>query len=159
MKITMEGVEEVRVFLRDLVPAASTEVIRQMATIAFDSAEEAARSHTKTGPLHGALLQSLYNRQIDGGPGREVGHDPVRAPHALFVNFGTKPHKIEPKLTWSPKNPKRRAALRWTGPNGYIFARVVNHPGYIGDPYMPRAADEAVAQFQAIVEKTLKGLG
>jgi hypothetical protein len=32
----------------------------------------------------------------------------------------------------------------------------VNHPGYRGDAYLARAADDAVRQFAAIVDRALK---
>ncbi len=116
-------------------------VLRQMSQIAYDRAQEGAGRHSKTG----ALFRSLYNRSIPHG--REVGHDPRLAPHALFVNFGTRPHKIYPK---------DKKALRWAGGGAFHFAKFVNHPGYIGDNYMQRAADDSIRQFRAIVDAATK---
>lgn len=116
-------------------------VIRQMSQIAYDSAQAGAGRHFKTG----ALFRSLYNRSIPNG--REVGHDPQMAPHALFVNFGTRPHKIYPRT---------KKALRWSGGGVFHFAKVVNHPGYRGDNYMQAAADAAIVQFSAIVTAAMK---
>lgn len=116
-------------------------VIRQMSQIAYDSAQAGAGRHFKTG----ALFRSLYNRSIPKG--REVGHDPQMAPHALFVNFGTRPHKIYPRT---------KKALRWSGGGVFHFAKVVNHPGYRGDNYMQVAADAAIVQFSAIVTAAMK---
>ena len=116
-------------------------VLRQMSQIAYDRAQEGAGRHSKSG----ALFRSLYNRSIPHG--REVGHDPRLAPHALFVNFGTKPHKIYPK---------NKKALRWAGGGAFHFAKFVNHPGYRGDNYMQAAADAAVVQFAAIVTAAIK---
>lgn len=146
MKLTVTGLDGVRK-LQDLPRDMIPEVIRQMAAIAYDSAEEGARSHTRPGST-GALLQSLYNRQGEDKISRAVGHDPQRAPHALFVNFGTRPHVITPNT---------KKALRWVGPGGmFIFAKRVNHPGYVGDPYIVRAADEAVSQFRTIVDNAMQ---
>lgn len=116
-------------------------VIRQMSQIAYDRAQAGAGRHSKTG----ALFRSLYNRSIPNG--REVGHDPQMAPHALFVNFGTRPHKIYPRT---------KKALRWSGGGVFHFAKVVNHPGYRGDNYMQAAADAAIVQFSAIVTAAMK---
>ncbi len=146
MKLTVTGLDGVRK-LQDIPRDVIPEVIRQMAAIAYDSADEGARAHTKPGGT-GALLQSLYNRQGDDRISRAVGHDPERAPQALFVNFGTRPHVIRPKT---------KKALRWVGPNGaFAFARRVNHPGYVGDPYIVRAADQAVTEFRTIVDNAMK---
>ena len=68
-----------------------------------------AGRHFKTG----ALFRSLYNRSIPHG--REVGHDPQAAPHALFVNFGTRAHRIYPK---SKKALRWAAVARSTSPSG-----------------------------------------
>ena len=143
MAITVEvsGAKELIAELRDLPEAFQKPVINKLSQVAYDSAQKGAGRHVVTG----ALFQSLYNRPITGG--REVGHDPNRAPHAVFVNFGTRPHQIRPK---------NKKALRWASGNGFIFAKLVNHPGYRGDPYMVQAKDDALAQFSAIVDKTLK---
>lgn len=149
-------------------------VLRQMSQIVYDHAERAADRHTKTG----ALRQSLYNRPIPGG--REVGHDPQRAPHAVFVHWGTRPHVIRPKgaslatqrelygpdgsqrkLTAAGKLKAmpggRKLVLRWAGPGGaFIFAQFVNHPGYKGDAYMVEAAREAIRRMPEIVARHLK---
>jgi hypothetical protein len=139
--IKVNGVETLKKDLIGLTPKIEKAVLLQLSNVAYDQAQRGAGRHVKTG----ALLQSLFNRAIPKG--REVGHDPERAPHALFVLFGTKPHKIQPK---------NKKALRWAGPGGFIFAKSVNHPGYRGDHYLNRAADEAIRQFDAIVNQAFK---
>jgi len=156
IEVTVIGAKELISELRDLPESFQKPVILKMSQVAFDSAQAGAGRHNNTG----ALFQSLYNDPIPGG--RAVGHDPNRAPQALWVNFGTKPHWI---------GPKDKKALRWvpaglvgpTNPNlkgsggGFAFSKGHMHPGYRGDPYIVRAADDALAQFSAIVDKTLKG--
>jgi hypothetical protein len=115
--------------------------ILRMSQVAFDAMQDGAARHSKKGDL----FASIYNRAIPKG--REVGHDPQRAPHALFVVFGTKPHVIRPKT---------KKALRWVSGNGFAFAGKVNHPGYRGDNYLQRAADEAVRQMPAIINAAIK---
>lgn len=143
MAITVKvvGIETVKAELLQLPQTLERSVIRQMAQAAFEVSYRGADSHTKTGKL----AMSLFNRAIPKG--REVGHDPTVAPHALFVQFGTRPHKIRPK---------NKKALRWAGPNGFTFAREVNHPGYRGDPYLNRAADDAIRRFSSFVDNAIK---
>jgi hypothetical protein len=159
--IKVNGVEALKSDLIGLTPKLEKAVLLQLSQVAYESARQGAGRHVKTG----ALLQSLFNRAIPRG--REVGHDldrtrvrdssgRDRGSYATFVLFGTRPHTIEPSRIWSPKNPKRRAALRWAGPGGWIYARSVNHPGYRGDHYLNRAADEAIRQFDAIVNQAFK---
>lgn len=123
----------------------SRSVILQMSQIAYDSAQRGAQRHTRQGGT-GALLQSLFNRRTPTG-GREVGHDGQRAPHALFVNAGTRSHIIEPR---------NKKALRWSGGGRYFFAKRVHHPGYRGDAYVIEAATEAVRLFRNIVDQSLR---
>ena len=141
IQIRVNGVDAAKGQLRSLPEAIEASVIRQMAQIAYDSAERGADAHTKTG----AMRQSLFARAIPKG--REVGHDLQRAPHALFVQFGTRPHVI---------TPSKKKALRWPAGGAFVFAKRVNHPGYRGDAYLARAADDAVRQFAAIVDRALQ---
>ena len=141
ISIRVAGTELVTNELIGLTPKIERTVLARMSQIAFDDAQRGAGAHSKKGDL----FASLYNRKIPKG--REVGHDPQRAPHALFVNFGTRPHVILPK---------KKRALRWVVGNRFVFAKKVNHPGYRGDPYMIRAADEALRQFAAIVDTAFK---
>ena len=141
IQVRINGADTLAKDLQALPVKLEASVLRQMSQIAYDRAQEGAGRHSKTG----ALFRSLYNRSIPHG--REVGHDPRLAPHALFVNFGTRPHKIYPK---------DKKALRWAGGGAFHFAKFVNHPGYRGDNYMQRAADAAIVQFTAIVTAAIK---
>lgn len=123
--------------------SANTErlTILQMSQVAYDAMQSGAGRHNKTG----ALFRSVYNRSIPKG--REVGHDPGQAPHAIFVVMGTRPHEIRPK---------NKKALRWPSGGMFAFASVVKHPGTLADPYHIRAADQAVRQFDRIVNSSFK---
>jgi len=138
IEITSNGLTQLIGDLRKMPAKLEKTVILRMSQIASDSAEVGAGRH-------GSLRNAIENRQIVGG--RAVGHDKIAGNKPLWVNFGTRPHKIYPN---------KRKALRWAGPNGFIFAKVVNHPGYIGDNYMLRAKDDAIAQFNTILDAALK---
>jgi hypothetical protein len=156
--VKFEGLSEVTGTLRRIPANLERLVIGDLSQVAFDVAQRGADRHHKTG----ALRQSLFNRAIPNG--REVGHDPQRAPHAIFVQLGTRPHEIRPKAGGSSSNtsdfgPVRtgeRKALRWAVGGRYIFAKVVKHPGYRGDAYLIEAATAALRDFERIVDKRLK---
>lgn len=141
IKVTIPNTKEMLRELANIEPTVERVAIAGMSQIAYDAMLSGAERHHKKG----ALVQSTYNKPITGG--REVGHDPQRAPHALFVVFGTRPHKIVPN---------KKKMLRWAGGGGFHFARFVNHPGYIGDPYVVRAADDAVRAFASIVDQAIR---
>lgn len=117
--------------------------VQRMAQFTFDESQKGAGRHNKTG----ALFQSLYNRSVPNG--RAVGHDPQRANHAQYVLLGTRPHKIIPN---------KRKALRWASGGKFFFSKIVNHPGYIGDPYLFKAGDAALRNFSAFVDQSFKEL-
>ncbi len=58
------------------------------------------------------------------------------------------------RMSFAPKDKK---ALRWPSGQGggthFVFARFARHPGYEGDAWLVKAADEAVRQFDAIVRR------
>ena len=139
--IKFEGLSDAVGTLRRLPAGLEKTTINRMSQVAYDEAQRGAGRHNKTG----ALFQSLFNRPIPNG--REIGHDPYRAPHAIFVQLGTRPHEIRPK---------NKKALRWSGGGKFFFAGKVNHPGYIGDGYLFNAATLAVREFASIVDKALK---
>ena len=130
--------------LREIPAEASRLAILRLSQIAYDSAQKGAGAHNKPQGT-GALFDSLFLRQIPGG--RIVGHDLARAPHAVFVHWGTRPHKIRPKT---------KKLLRWATNGQWRSAREVNHPGYKGDPWMIRAADDAIRQFAAVIDTAFK---
>ena len=144
-QIRIAGLTEAVGTLRNIPPAMERSVILQMAQIAYDSTQRGAQRHTRQGGT-GALLQSLFNRRTPTG-GREVGHDTQRAPHAFFINAGTRPHIIEPK---------NKKALRWSGGGRFFFAKRVHHPGYRGDAYIIEAATESLRLFRSIVDQAMK---
>lgn len=127
---------EIRRRMLRLVPDLSRDVTEQTAQQVFDEAHSAADKHTQTG----ALVRSLKMRRR-GNNQLEVYHDLQVAPHALFVHWGTKAHEIRPR---------RKKVLRWVGPNGFVFARRVWHPGYKGDPYLIRARSAVAQRFARI---------
>ena len=141
--LRLSGLSEATGTLRGIMPHLTDKTILGLSQVAYDEAQIGAARHNKTG----ALVQSLFNRAVPGG--REVGHDTRRAPQALWVNLGTKPHVIMPK---------NKKALRWSGGGKFFFAGKVNHPGYRGDPYIINAATLAVQQFARILDAQFKGV-
>ncbi|MDG4549866.1 MAG: hypothetical protein P9F19_01445 [Candidatus Contendobacter sp.] len=144
IELRPEGLERIRADFARLVPETQTQVLRGLADVAFATARDQVDTHTQTG----ALARSLKRPQSDGDGGWIIGHDPQMAPHAVFVHWGTRAHEIRPK---------DKKVLRWPsgqgGKTGFVFARFVHHPGYAGDAWLVKAADEAVRQFDAVVRR------
>lgn len=141
ISVEISGVAELNARLAGLAGTLQGEVLRDVAQAVYDSAEKGADAHTIDGFLH----RSVYMHQIKDG--YEIGHDARRAPHAVFVHWGTKPHIIRPK---------DRKALRWPAGGAFAFAKEVHHPGYKGDRWLERASAEAIRQFDSIVARHMK---
>lgn len=143
IEINIEGLDAIRDTFKRLVPEVQQQVLNDMAQIAFDTAQRQADTHTKTG----MLARSLRLRP-EGDSAWIIDHNLQHAPHAVFVHWGTRAHVIRPR---------NKKALRWASGQGtgtqFVFARFVRHPGYAGDAWLVKAADEAVHQFDAIVRR------
>ncbi|ACB34447.1 hypothetical protein Lcho_2181 [Leptothrix cholodnii SP-6] len=169
LDVTLSGTEAVRRTLLRIGQQTAKNALDKTAEDLEKYVGEQAGEHKNTG----ALWRSVYNRPV--GNGYEIGHDLQVAPHALFVHWGTKPHKIRPKNTGvvqqnvrsHTRNTKHGAVqvsahtrdgksmLRWPGGGKFFFAKEVNHPGYKGDPWLERAAAQAPAIFERHVAAVL----
>ncbi len=135
IQISLEGQQELFDVFKHFDERIQTQRVGRLANQVFDDVQAGADAHTQTG----ALADSVQMRSIKDG--YEIFHDLQRAPHALFVHWGTRPHVIKPK---------HKKSLRWVSGNQFIFAQFVNHPGYKGDPYMVRAATDAKDHFEKL---------
>jgi hypothetical protein len=128
LKRRLEAIGEPRALMRAV----------QIATVN----EAQARVPRKTGHLQRNIV-----------PGRltdDVAVVEARTPYAAAVEFGSKPHVIEPKrksaLAWPENASDRRLSGRrrskMTG--RLIFAKRVNHPGTKPKPYLVPGAKAAV---------------
>ena len=85
----------------------------------------------RTGHLQQSIRVDLSN--VNEGKAEIVAD----ASYAPFVEFGTKPHVIKPK---------RRQTLRWATEEGYIFAKLVRHPGSKPYPFFRKAIEEGLEE-------------
>lgn len=139
IQIDLEGVQQVFETLNTLPQQLQAQAVARLADKVFQDVQNGADMHTKTG----ALARSVEMHAVQDG--YDIFHDLQHAPHAPFVHWGTIPHDIRPK---------NKKSLRWpSGGSGFMFSKLVKHPGYAGDPYMQKAADNAAQHMQAIVQQ------
>jgi hypothetical protein len=162
IEIRLDRLEEVYAQFAQLVPQLQKKTLKKLAQVAFDTAQRQADTHTVTG----ALARSLRLRP-EGESAWIIDHNLQHAPHALFVHWGTRAHVIRHReksvLRWATQNQKAFAKGSARGAQylgkanskkfGFVFAKEVHHPGYEGDAWLVKAADEAVRQFDAIVRR------
>jgi hypothetical protein len=150
MKFTQDlaGTEAIRRKLEQIGDKLAKRALAETAEEIEENVGEWAGRHTKPGGT-GALFRSIVARPLGDGSQWEIGHDLQVAPHALFVHWGTRPHKIKPK---------NKKMLRFPVGGKFAFAREVNHPGYRGDPWLAEQAAAAPKIFERRVNALLATL-
>lgn len=126
--------------LRDLgadihqLPAALDRNLKLAVGMAAQLGANEARTNHKFKDRSGALSASVGVAGPDGSYSANTLTATVGAgkKYARWVELDTKPHLIKPKY---------RKALRWAGPNGFVFARVVKHPGTKGTHFLANAVE------------------
>lgn len=102
--------------------ATTQDVLVQSANYILSEME--ARVPVDTGNLRDSLGIKIDGDRVI------IGADPTKAPYAIYVELGTKPHVIE------AKNGK---ALAFQMGGQQVVVRKVNHPGTKANPFMEEA--------------------
>lgn len=167
--IDVSGTERVRGMLARIGARMSADALAGAAVEIEDYIANESGKHTKSG----ALVQSVFKKRLPSG-GWEIGHDLRRAPHAVFVHWGTKAHLIKPidggvyksfkdadgktVKKGIAKGGRGRTMLRWAGGGKFSFAKIVHHPGNKPDKWIERAASLAPMTFERHVSAKLREL-
>jgi hypothetical protein len=114
------------------------QAIRQSADEAASYARENHDYQDRTGALTNSIGADGPFGSFSGGDLRATVS--AGAPYALYVEKGTRAHKIRPKY---------RGALRWPVEGGYAFAGEVNHPGTDPMPFIQTAVDATEKRMEA----------
>lgn len=142
MRLTINGTESVDQIL-SAIPDKIDDVFLVIAERIYNRSLAGAEEHRRSGALVASLGRGV--RKIAGG--YSVVSSNARAPHNIFVHFGTRPHTIRPK---------NKKSLRWTSGGDFAFAKQVKHPGYKGDPFMYRAAEIEMSNFDKVFAEVMR---
>ena len=93
--------------------------------------------------------------QAATGLGRSTVQVAADAPHARFVEDGTRPHPIDPRPRQTPTG--RPPELFWEGAAHPV--RHVDHPGTTANPFMERALAEGAPIATELLAAALVGIG
>ncbi|MEM1562782.1 MAG: HK97 gp10 family phage protein [Candidatus Bathyarchaeia archaeon] len=91
----------------------------------------------RTGGLRNSIRKDVDESRLQA----QIG---AAAKYAPYVEFGTRPHLIEPV---------RARALRFTVGGEIVFARLVRHPGTKPQWFVRRAAEETIAALKELWRK------
>ena len=112
------------------VPGLRQKLVERLADIAYAKAFWGA-PQGKTGKLAASIV-----KEIGQGEARVA----ATAPYAMYVVKGTQPHEIRPV---------NASVLRFVVPGGgFVFTRLVRHPGTRPNPFMQRAVDETLGRVE-----------
>ncbi len=137
----MADVEGLTALQRRLAAISGPNIGRQMMTIVGMAAvrEQKLLVHRKTGNLG----RTIHLAEVTDDSALTV----ASASYAAYVERGTRPHVITPKvakvLAWG--GPRRLSGALRSGAKPTHFARLVHHPGTKPYPYMLPGAEKAVA--------------
>lgn len=169
LDVKLTGTDAIRKRLADIADRTAFRALAATAEDAQDYIERAAAKHHRDGDLE----KSVYLRRI-GPMAFDVGHDQQLAPYAKHVIWGSKAHEIRARnrqalsyakdgIVWfwfGPKPKAEQARIRaWVrvkrGANARVMFRWPKHPGYSGDNWLQRAADQAPRDFEQHVMRQL----
>ncbi len=131
--VTLDGFEEIQKTFSKLDKDFARELLKEVTQISFEKAKKQASTHNVTGEMEMKMFQRVNKKSAVIGS---------TAPHAIFVHFGTRPHKIFPK---------DKKALRWASGSRWFFStKPINHPGYKGDPFIHNAIVDTFKDLEKI---------
>jgi len=152
LTVKVDGVSDVVRNLGRVSGEFPKHIVARLTHDIHDKSIDNAKKHNRTGKLEDNI--ELRIKGLDG----EVFVDKTNTrvmwrgmpiSYAVFVHFGTSPHKILPK---------KRRSLRWAGDGKFIFAKEVQHPGYKGDRFMYNAARDVINKLAKISREELNEL-
>lgn len=158
--------------LERLIPEMDRAFSDAMSTVMDDVTNDAkSRAPSKTSDLV-TSIGSVYGGVFSDGT--LIGTVSASASHALFVEYGTRPHVIEGKkenFTMYPRKGNKalafngivvrsvkrtQRALRFPGRFGWSFATKVNHPGTSPNPFLRPALQSNRGNIEGQFEKATK---
>jgi len=146
--IKIKGLEDVLDDLNSLEKVGK-KLIRRITQDIYEETLENVKPHTKTGRLENNIYHKVKGLKGEVGVennGMLVDWRGRYVNYAIFVHFGSKPHKILPK---------NKKALRWTSGSVFQFAKSVNHPGYKGDEFLYNAARDTIKNIDKIFKEVV----
>jgi HK97 gp10 family phage protein len=137
----IEGLDELK---RDIQKGGS-ELKKEVKWAMSNSVNVVKNSAQVAAPYKtGTLRRSIYTDIQDSGFKGIVGQDSNMASYGIGVEYGTRPHTIEPV---------NKRALYWKG--ALYPVRRVNHPGTAAHPFMQPALDDNIDNIKAYFDKAI----
>lgn len=132
IKVEQRGVD-----LQILADKLGGRVLQPLITSLAERGEALMREKAprRTGRLMGSIHREVRSLEAVIGP---------RAPYAIYVEFGTRPHEIRPI---------HARALRFEAEGHIIFAAWVQHPGTRPQPFIREAAENLSGEIGGVFRR------
>jgi len=145
-------IKTLREYFKKLDNDLKHELLARITDKAVEYSVKNAKKHTKTGRLERNIDSKIHKDKLRSeifvsNQGMLVDWRGKKVNYGIFVHFGTKPHTI---------TPRRKKALRWVENNKFVFAKLVKHPGYKGDPFLYKGVYKAFKEIDKIFNETIE---
>ena len=155
VKITLTNVEQTLNRLKEIGSDKKLdEIIAKSTHYAHKQTLKGAKPHRRSGNMEDNISMRIHKATHTGivkieDTNMMVSWRGKRVNYATFVLFGAKPHWIYPN---------KRKTLRKTKGGSFKYAKAVHHPGYKGDDFIYRAAQNTFKELETIAKEVIDGL-
>ena len=163
--VTLDGLDELEAAWEQAVHDLGTGVRRAVVLASREGAEE-GRATGRWKDRTGEARRTITSRMVVDTFGRAEADILAPLERHVWLDQGTAPHEIRPKVPYGFVGPTRRgqgrralndigthrSALRWYVGDVPVFARVVHHPGTRGDGFAGRMFLKAERVLRAELE-------
>lgn len=143
-KIRIElHLEELDAALEELPRALDRRLLAALSLLADDVVVRAKETKLFVGSPAQTLRNSIDRTSPEGSfsKGEDISIEVFAgAPHAIFVELGTREHVVRPRF---------RKSLRWPVEGGFAFAKSVKIPAQPPRPFMQTALDEVTPRMES----------
>lgn len=145
LKFEIQGLEKLKIALRRAPELTLNEISKAVKKSALTVQSHAMKEAPVNKQTGGGNLRQRIKVETKSKTRSEIIS---KAPYSIFVEAGTSPHLIRPKI-------KKGLANRRTG---QYFGKLVHHPGTQANPFMRRALERSMADINNFFREAIKNI-
>jgi len=147
--VKIDGLKAIQKKLKSIDRDLAPELISQVTQDAFKNIKKRAEKHYNTGTMEDNIFRKISKSNLTGIVGIENNGMMVDAKggktnYAAFVLYGSKPHIIKPN---------KKKSLRFSSVKGFVFSKLVHHPGYKGDNFLKDGLQDTFNNIDSIIAR------
>jgi len=147
--IKVDGLKAINKKLKSIDRDLAPELISQLTQDAFKNIKKRAEKHYDTGTMEDNIFRKISKSSLTGIVGIEdngmmVDVKGSKVNYATFVLYGSKQHIIKPN---------EKKSLRFSTVQGFVFSKLVHHPGYKGDNFLKDGLQDTFDNIDKIIAR------